>query len=89
MVKDDSKKSQIYNFMEYTSSREVVKDFPRVLGVYEKLLPVLYEFAQYHGVWITIQAVEDAKLLMEMQLEQAKQIYKRKGLKDEPRQTKK
>lgn len=73
-------KAEVYDFIDYTFAREVVRDHPRIIKIYEKLLPALYHYAQYQGVWPTIQMVEDSKLLLEMQLEYYSNIYKNKGL---------
>lgn len=73
-------KALVYDFLDYTFSREVVRDHPRILKIYEKLLPVLYQFAQYQGVWPVLQMVEDSKLLLEMQLSHYSQIHASKGL---------
>lgn len=77
--KDDT--HTLHDFTDFAFARDVVKDHPRIIKVYEKLLPVLYNYAQYQGVWPVIQMVEDSKLLMEMQLDYYSKIYKNKGLK--------
>ncbi len=76
--KDD--KHTVHDLTDYAFSKEVVRDHPRVIQVYTKLLPVLYAYAQYQGVWPVIQMVEDSKLLMEMQLDYYNRIYKTKGI---------
>lgn len=72
----------VHDFLDYSFAREVVRDHPRIITVYEKLLPVLYGYAQYQGVWPVIQMVEDSKLLMEMQLDYYKKIHQTKGIVD-------
>lgn len=80
----ESKKGETYSLADYAYSKEVVKDFPKVLLVYSKLLPVLYQYAQFTGVWEVIQSVEDCQTLMKIQLEFYKKIYDKKGkIKDE------
>ncbi len=79
----ESSKGQIHtvhDLTDYSFAKEVVRDHPRVIKIYEKLLPVLYAFAQYQGVWPVIQMVEESKLLMEMQLEYYRKIYVTKGI---------
>lgn len=76
---EDKVNGTTHDLAEYAHAREVVRDFPRVIRLYNKLLPVLYEFAQYQGVWPVLQMVEDSKLLMEMQLEFYEKIHKNKG----------
>lgn len=68
-----------HDLTEYAHAKEVVRDFPRIIAVYTKLLPVLYQFAQFQGVWPVIQIVEDSKLLLELQLEFYQKIYNSKG----------
>lgn len=90
MVKSSNdSQGKTYDLTEFAIAQDIVTSFPRIIKVYKKLLPVLYENARYHGVWITIQAVEDALTLMEMQLRQAQKTFNEKGLIDESRQTKK
>lgn len=72
--------NRVYDLTDFAFAREVVKDHPRIIKIYEKLLPVLYNYAQYQGVWPVLQMVEDSKLLLEMQLEFYEKIYKSKGL---------
>lgn len=76
--KDD--KSNVHDFIDYSFSKEVIRDHPRVIKIYETLLPALYKYAQYQGVWPVIQMIEDSKLLMEMQLDHYSDIYNSKGL---------
>lgn len=83
MVKDDSENSkhQVFDYIDYAHAKEVVRDFPKIITIYTKLLPVLYEYAQYASVWDTIQTVESSKLLAEIQMDHYYKIYLRKGLK--------
>jgi hypothetical protein len=74
------KKENIYDLTEYTFALEVVRDHPRIIAIYNKLLPALYQYAQYQGVWPVITMVEDSKLLLEMQLDYFANIHKTKGL---------
>lgn len=73
-------KASIHDITDFAFAREVVRDHPRIIKIYETLLPALYQFAQYQGVWPTIQMVEDSKLLLELQYDYYKQIYDTKGL---------
>lgn len=75
--KDDN--HTVHDLTDFSFAKEVVRDHPRVIQVYTKLLPVLYAYAQYQGVWPVIQMVEDSKLLMEAQLDYYNRIYKTKG----------
>lgn len=74
----------VYDLTDFAFAREVVKDHPRIIAIYTKLLPALYLYAQYQGVWPVIQMVEDSKALLETQFDYYNKIYTTKGLvKDE------
>lgn len=73
-------KHTIHNLLDYHEAKTVVQDFPRIIKIYEKLLPALYHYAGYQGVWPVIRLVEDSKLLLELQLDHYSKIYKNKGL---------
>lgn len=81
----ESKKSDnTHSLKDYAYAKEVVRDFPKILSIYNKLLPVLYPYAQFTGVWEVIQSVEDCQTLMKIQYEFYKKIYDKKGkIKDE------
>lgn len=79
MVKSDKVEGTTYDLTEYAHAVQVVKDFPRIIGIYNKLIPVLYAFAQYQGVYPVLQMVEDSKLLLEMQYSYYEKIHKSKG----------
>lgn len=79
MIESKDDKHSVHDFIDYSFAKEVVRDHPRIIKIYEKLLPVLYGYAQYQGVWPTIQMVEDSKLLLQMQLDYYSKIYKSKG----------
>ena len=81
MIKSDKdeKSATIHDFTDYAFATEVCRDHPRIIKVYEKLLPVLYNFGQYQGVYPVLQMIEDSKLLLELQLDFYQKIYKRKG----------
>ena len=70
----------VHDLTDYAFAKEVVRDHPRIIKVYEKLLPVLYAYAQYQCIWPVVQMVEDSKLLAEMQFDYYNNIYKSKGL---------
>lgn len=77
-------KASVHDLTDYAFAVEVTRDHPRIIKIYEKLLPALYQFGQYQGVWPVITMIEDSKLLLEMQLDHYGQIYKSKGrIKDE------
>jgi hypothetical protein len=78
VVKSDVE-GEVFDLTDFAFASQVVKDHPRILKVYEKLLPVLYSMAQYQCVFPVIQMVEDSKMLAQMQLDYYQKIYKSKG----------
>lgn len=68
-----------HDFLEFAYSKRVVEDMPKIISVYRKLLPVLYQYQQYTTIWNVIQSVEDSKLLAELQLTYYQTIYEKKG----------
>jgi len=76
----DKEFNTLHDLTDFAFAKEVVRDFPKVISIYTKLLPVLYAFAQFQGVYPVIQMVEESKLLMEMQLSYYQKIFKTKGL---------
>lgn len=83
-VVESDKGGDRFDLVQYQYSKEVVRDFPKILHIYEKLLPVLKEYQKYTGVYEVHQSVEDCRALMQIQLNFYQKIYKSKGkLKDE------
>lgn len=72
-------KASTHDFMEYVFAKAVVMDFPKLIAMYEKILPTLYPYGKYTGAWSVIQAVEDAKLLLSLQHDYYKKVYAEKG----------
>lgn len=79
----------VHDLTDFMFAKEVVRDHPRIIAVYAKLLPVLYAYAQYQGVWPVINMIEESKLLLEMQLQYYSKIYKSKGKIQDESKTKK
>lgn len=81
MVKDGSKKdiASTHSFLDYAYAVEVVRDFPKLLSIYNKLLPVLYPYSKYTGASEVINSVEDCRLLLELQLDFYERVYESKG----------
>lgn len=75
-----SKKAKKYNFIDYQYAREVVRDFPKLINYFEKLIPVLEQYQQYTGAWNVLQSVYDSKILLQIQYDHYKRIYDKKGL---------
>ena len=74
-----------FDFLDYVHSREVVKDFPSILYILEKLIPALEDKSQYAGVQHLLTAARDSQAILTMQYEYYKKIYEKKGKKDEVR----
>jgi hypothetical protein len=81
----DSKNGQgkTFDLSEYSYSLSICKDFPRIIRMYTSLLEVLYHFQHYHGVAVVVNALEDAKILMNLQLKFYSNVKAKKGLVDE------
>lgn len=79
-MKDDDKDSHtLHSLKAFAENKEVVADHPKIIKIYDKLLPVLYQYAQYTCVAPLIQMVEDSKALAEMQLRYSLKVIKNKG----------
>lgn len=72
---------EVYDLIDYQFAREVMRTHPRIISIYDKLLPALYQFAAYQAVFPVIQMVEENKLLAEQQYRFYKKIYDIKGKK--------
>lgn len=79
VVSPEQPETSIYDLTDFAIAKQVTEDFPKVMKIYEKLLPALNHYQQYLGVSSVIIAVEDAQTLMRMQLEQFEKIHKSKG----------
>lgn len=79
VVSPEQPKPAIYDLTDFAISKQVMEDFPRIMMIYDKLLPALNHYQQYLAVSSVIIAVEDAQTLMRMQMEQFDQILKAKG----------
>lgn len=78
-LKNNVKRDNVHDLTEYSFAREVCKSHPKIIMIYKKLLPILYQFAAYQCVFPVITMVEDSLLLAEMQLDYYKKIYEEKG----------
>lgn len=76
----DMDQGLIFDLTDYAFSREVVKSHPRIISVYDRLLPVLYHHAAYQCVFPVIQIVEDSRILANMQLKFYQHIFDTKGM---------
>lgn len=72
-------KTNLYDITDYAIAKSVMEDFPKVLKIYEKLLPALEHYNHYLAVASVIIAVEDAQTLLKMQMDQFKSIHANKG----------
>lgn len=73
-----------YSLTDYAISRQVCEDLPKIISIYNKLIPVLSHYQHYTGVAHVLELVHDSKTLLEIQHRYHKNIYKAKGLvKDE------
>lgn len=73
------KKGSIHDLTVFAISKNVVKDFPIVLMIFDSMLKLLYPYCHYAGVSLVVSAIEDSKVLMISQLNDSKRVVKRKA----------
>lgn len=71
--------NKIYDLTDYAVAKAVVEDFPKIMKIYETLLPALAHYQHYLAVSSVMLAVEDSQTLMKMQLDQFKTIHENRG----------
>jgi len=69
-----------YDLTEFAYSKNVVQDLPKLIHIYEKLIPILESYRHYTCAWEVLQAVEDCRMLAKIQLDYYGQVHKNKGL---------
>ncbi len=69
----------VHDLTDYSFALEVMKSHPKIISVYTKLIPVLYNYAQFQCVWPVITLVEDSLLLAKMQESYYRKIFESKG----------
>lgn len=78
----DSTDGKRYSLEEYAHSKQVCKDLPKLISIYDKLIPVLAEYQCYTGAAQVLELVVDSKRLLEVQLNYYKRVNAKKGLID-------
>jgi len=73
------KKGEKFNLIDYRYAKDIVDDYPKLLSVLDKLIPILRERSQYMAVWQLLQTAEESRLLLRNQFEYYREIYKKKG----------
>lgn len=76
---EDDEKNKVYSFIEYQHAEKVVKDFPKLIYIMDKILDSMHDYKHYSAVWSVIQSVADSKLTLELQLDYYSRVYKSKG----------
>lgn len=79
MVKS-SKNADKFDFIEFAHSKRVIVDLPKIISVYEKLIPVLQGFRQYTVAGAVLDEVLEALTLAEIQYQYYSEVYRNKGL---------
>lgn len=79
MIQSEKSQGSTHDLANYAMSKEVIVDLPRIMGIYEKLIPVLLQYQHYYGAWSVIVAVQDAQQLMKLQLAEYRKIHANKG----------
>lgn len=71
----------VHDLTAYAISDSVVKDFPPIIKAYDQILFVLEHFRHYIGVELVVTSIEDSKILMKNQLQEAKLVKSTKAKK--------
>lgn len=81
MIESDNKRASIHDLTSFAIAKNVVKDFPIILMIYDSMLKLLYPYCHYAAVSLVVNAVEDAKILMKSQLNESQRTHKQRGKK--------
>lgn len=76
---DKNNTASLHDLTDFAIAKQVTEDFPKIMLMYDKLLPALENYQHYLAVSSVILAVQDAQTLMRMQLEQFEKIHNEKG----------
>lgn len=68
-----------HDFLEYGFAKAVTKDFPFLIGLYERVIIALYPYAKYKNVWLVLQTLRDNQTMLQIQLDYYKNVYEKKG----------
>lgn len=71
--------TNIHNFIEYAHAAQVVKEFPKIIRMYDKMLDWLREYGAYTGVQHVISSVEESRILLIMQYDYYLKVFNTKG----------
>lgn len=74
--------AKVYDYTEYSYSKQVLKDYPRLIGIFDKLIPVLEQYIHYTAAYHTLQAAQDSRALLRAHLNYYEKVNAKKGLKD-------
>lgn len=82
---DSKDKGMRFDLSEYSKSKKVMKDYPELMTLLGTLISVLYKKREYTGIEELLQSAEETRLLLAMQYDYYKYIYKNKGKINEPK----
>jgi hypothetical protein len=68
-----------YDLTEFGFAKDVVKDFPQVLALYDAMLVKLQPYSNYRAVWHVIKSIEESRTAMLIQYDHYYGVFKRKG----------
>lgn len=68
-----------HDFLEFAFSKSVVKDYPMLIKLMEKMIIALKPYKRYKSVWLVYQSLCDGHRMMKMHLNHYNEIYKNKG----------
>lgn len=79
-MKPSKKKAPVYDLSEFYFSKNVVKDFPKIISMYKSLLKVLDAYRHYSITAAPRESILDALELAEIQYNYYEEVNKNKGL---------
>ena len=82
-MKDDvvnsNHKGDRFDLNEYSKAKKVMNDYPELMTLLGNLISVLYKKREYTGIEELLQSAEETRLLLAMQYDYYKYVYKTKG----------
>lgn len=76
---EQKKSASLHDLTDFAVAKQVVEDFPKIMNIYNALLPALAHYEHYLVASNVIGAVKDSQTLMNMQMEQFQKILDAKG----------
>lgn len=68
-----------YDLQEFAYSKQIVKDFPKILYILDNVIKLLDNYRHYLGAAAVLESAYDARTLLQMQLNYYQKIKNEKG----------